>query len=192
MSDTLIAEYTTYDANISTLSYDWYWCIGQSFQGNGKKLTSAKFLVSHNYDPPASPLAYACLYLATGAVGSHVPNSITPLATSTGVDVSGWNNYPTWAWVEFFFTGANQYTLVNGTWYCIALTYLAPAADPRIYCPQDLTTKTAPGNAFTHNGASFSAIDGETPFSVYGVDVLVYIPKNKLSGGMSELTGGID
>jgi hypothetical protein len=88
--------------------------LGQSFTGNGTKLTSLSAIFTGS-NPTGN--SYIEIYAHSGVFGtSSVPTGAV-LATSDqlseSVNINGGTNH----WVEFSFSGGNQITLINGTHY---------------------------------------------------------------------------
>src|SRR5947207_971022 len=91
---------------------------GQSFTSNGGLLSSAQFHLAKNGSPTGT--AVAKLYAATGTFGTDAKPTGAALATSGTLDVSTIPTFPQ-TLMTFTFSGANQYLMVAGTVYCIAL-----------------------------------------------------------------------
>ena len=93
--------------------------IAQSFTGKAGDLVSCKFLLSKRGSPTGNVVAK--LYAVTGTYGINSRPTGAALATSDNVDITTLTG--DFQDIIFNFTGAEQYTLVDGTKYCIALEY---------------------------------------------------------------------
>lgn len=99
--------------------------VAQSFTGSAGNLTSAKFYIRKVGSPTGN--AVARLYPQVGVYGkSSRPDNVV-LATSDTIDVSTLSE--NLELITFNFTGAEQYTLLEGLHYCIALVYTGGISD---------------------------------------------------------------
>jgi hypothetical protein len=109
---TMFASTSTVPASsISTITR-----IAQSFicTAIGSKLRNARFYLSRTGTPTGSLVAK--LYNASNSTATGIA-----LATSTIVSTSTLAVFPAAGYITFNFTGVNQYTLQDGTIYCISL-----------------------------------------------------------------------
>jgi hypothetical protein len=129
--------YISGDADFSEFIY-----AGQSFTGNGEKIVSCKFYLQKNGLPTGN--CYAKLYSHSGTYGSSSkPGDL--LATSDAKDVSTIST--SYGLVEFTFSGAEQYTLVNGTYYIIMINYEDGTTWADLNFGVDYTSPSHGGNA---------------------------------------------
>jgi hypothetical protein len=148
-----------YNTSVST------WCI--SFTGQAGNLASAKFYLGTNATP-ASGTCRAKLYAHSGTFGtSSVPNAAA-LATSDNVDVTLATSP---ALVEFTFTGDNQYTMSDSTYYIIGVetvtTFLQAHA---LGVGLDNTPSFAGNSSYYYNSAWTVYTDSDLIFYVYTAD----------------------
>lgn len=90
--------------------------VGQAFLGNGSAVGSAVFYLNKSGSPTGN--AVARVYASSGTPPNAVGTG-SPLATSDTLDVSTLTT--SLALTTFNFTGANQITLTNGTYYIVVV-----------------------------------------------------------------------
>jgi len=142
--------------------------IGQTFLGNGMKLSSCKFFLT-NYNHETLGNAVVKLYGHSGTFGSSgVPNGIL-LATSSSTDLSAVPYYPSFILTEFVFD--RTFTLVNGTHYTLCISFDGVGSNA-IAVEYSFSSPTAPGNlVLSNNGIDWTAYaGGDACFYVYGVN----------------------
>ena len=116
--------------------------VDQSFTGKTGKLSSCKFYLLKMSAPTGN--VYAKLYSHSGTFGtSSIPNAL--LATSDIVDIAGISAVAP-ALYTFTFTGVNKYSLVDGTKYCIAITYAGGDGSNYLRVYRDATVYSHGGN----------------------------------------------
>jgi hypothetical protein len=159
--------------------------LGQSFQGNGGLLW--RFGAWMHKGSQISDTVVATLYSHTGTFGSTgVPGTV--LATSAPLSVS---DIPSsYGWV--YFTFDQTFTLTNGTPYFIGVS----CTDGPVYWGFDNTASTAPGNAASRSGTTWSLDStGDYVYQVFtgsSAPVIGYACPNTVDGGATtnRLTGG--
>lgn len=119
--------------------------IGQSFRATGNILTQATFYARVNGTPPGNCIA--ALYGHTGTFGTTGLPSGSILAQSDPVAASSFPATPGGP-VTFTFTGANQYTLVSGSVYVIALYYNSGSTTNHLGVEIDISSGTDPGRCY--------------------------------------------
>ncbi len=140
--------------------------VGQTFTASQNlPLSSADFYLLRS--GVISGTAVAKLYAITGTYGTNAVPTGSPLATSDAVSVSGLSS-STPALISFPFSGANQYSLVAGTNYAIAIDYNSGDNTHCVCVCADNTSPTASGNAFTYNGTYSANSSIDFIFYVYG------------------------
>lgn len=139
---------------------------GQSFACgvSGYNLTSVKFYVKKTGSPTGN--YYAELYAHTGTYGTSSQPTGSPLATSDTLDVSALTT--SFQLKELTFSGAQQYALVNGTKYFIAIRYTGGDASNYLLVGGDDTSPT-------HGGNRDWLTDPSTWNVASGVDVCFYV-----------------
>lgn len=93
--------------------------IGQSFEGNGKTLDSAKFYLRKHGTPPGN--VFVEIYAHSGTYGTSSIGTGSPLATSDTILATSLPS--SLGLVDFAFSGGNRITLGNGTRYVIVVNY---------------------------------------------------------------------
>jgi hypothetical protein len=145
-----------------------YSAAGQSFTSTGTvKLTSMKLYLKKTGAPTGT--ATVQLFAHSGTYGTSSVPTGAALATSDAFTVSTLTT--DYALVTFTFTGANQYNLVQGTNYCIALVGDGCAVDTSndVQVGTDGSSPTATGNAFYYDNGAWAAAAGvDAIFYVYG------------------------
>lgn len=131
---------------------------GQTFTGDGKKITSATVYLWKSGSPTGT--CYVKVYAHTGTWGSSGTPTGSALASSDGVDVatevSGFFTGTT-----FTFSGDDQITLSDGTHYCIAFempTSGTVDADNYIQFGCDVSSPSHDGNIFHYANGAWVAI----------------------------------
>jgi hypothetical protein len=168
---------------------------GQSFTGNGEKLSRMAFDIHRLGTPPGTYTAV--LYAHSGTFGTSSVGTGAALATSTTVltpaTLSGY-----FGWVFFDFDGT--FTLVNGTNYVMAI--VATNAGDASNCVEMVVDFTSPpsraGNRCDYNGTTWTAqatydymtrvytVPATPPTTVVGH----YVPTIYNGGGESALCEG--
>jgi hypothetical protein len=134
---------------------------GQSFLGNGGRLSRARFWMSKTVAPTGNVTAR--LYAHTGTFGVDGTGTGSPLATATSRP--GTSLQSTARWEYFDFDGT--FTLAAGTSYVIALTIDSIAGGAVSY-GQDNTTPTHAGIGSSRTtGAWFTVPAADMIFGVY-------------------------
>jgi hypothetical protein len=122
--------------------------LAQSFTAShGGALTSCKFYLRKSGSPTGNITAK--LYAHSGSYGTSSLPSGAALAASATVDISTLTT--SLALVTFTFSGVNQYTLVNGTRYCISVEYSGGDASNFLTGGIDSTSSTHGGNQASQN-----------------------------------------
>jgi hypothetical protein len=138
---------------------------GQCFTGNGYKITSAKFYMKKGGSPTGTGVVK--IYNMTGTFGTSGKPTGSALATSSTIDVSTITT--SFALYEFTFTGVNQITLTNGTYYCVEFSYDGGDASNRLWLGYDSSSPTHAGNRFRSYSGSWDTQSGhDVIFYVYG------------------------
>lgn len=97
----------------------------QSFTGDGNIITSANLYLQKGSDTPTGDV-YVKIYSHSGVYGtSSLPDTL--LATSDAVDVSTIS--ATYSLTNFTFSGGEQITLEEGTYYCLVYDVNSTAED---------------------------------------------------------------
>jgi hypothetical protein len=149
--------------------------VGQSksFTGKSGKLHSCKWYMKKVLSPTGNMTAK--LYAHTGTYGTSSKPTGSALATSGNFDVSTLTG--SYALVTLTFTGDQQYTMANGTYYCIALEFSGGDTNNYLDIGVDTSSPTHGGNqATTADGSTWTESAGaDFPFYVY------YIPDTNAS-----------
>ena len=165
MSEFLVDSYADSNANTSTgLGAYFNDVVGQSFTGKAGNLTACKFYLIKSGSPTGN--AVAKLYIHSGTYGTTSLPTGEALATSDNVDVSTIGAIE--ALITFDFTGEEQYTLIEGTKYCIVVEYYGGDISNSIGVLLDSTSPTHTGNYLKYYDDAWSynaAVD--TIFYVY-------------------------
>jgi len=134
----------------------------QSFTGNGTAITGADFFMYKAGTPSNS--ATVKIYAHSGTYGtSSVPTGAV-LATSDGV--VGTTVLTSARRVFFPFTGANQITLTNGTYYCAVITYDGDGTN-KLLVGHDTTSPTHSGNKGYYFGGWNAQSTQDMVFGIY-------------------------
>jgi PKD repeat protein len=135
---------------------------GQAFTGNGASVTSAKFYLQKSGSPTGS--AYAKIYAITGTFGSTAKPTGAALATSDAVTVS---TIPTsYGLVQFNFS--TPYKTTNGTRYIITVEYTGGSSANFIRVGADGSSPTHAGNLSYNWSGTWSPLNYDLSFYVYG------------------------
>ena len=129
--------------------------IGQSFRATGNILTEATFYARVNGTPPGDCIA--ALYGHTGTFGTTGLPSGSILAQSNPVAASSFPGTPGGP-VTFTFTGANQYTLVSGSVYVIALYYNSGSTTNHLGVEVQIAGGTHPGRCYYLKGSTWFTV----------------------------------
>lgn len=143
---------------------------GQSFTAVAGNLSKAKLYICKWGSPTGN--IYSKLYAHTGTYGSTGKPTGSPLAVSDAYDVStipAWNNFTL---IQFVFSGANQYLLVNGTHYVITTEYVSGSSSNAVRVGADSSSPTHDGNgSFLISGTWYDFGSYDYPFYVYALEV---------------------
>lgn len=119
---------------------------GQTLTAIAGNLSSCKFYLKKYGSPTGN--AVAKLYTHSGTYGTSGVPTGAALATSDNFDVSTLTT--SYQLIKFTFTGAQQYTLVNGTYYCIAIEYGGGDGSNYVLLGGDISSPTHSGNSFRY------------------------------------------
>ncbi|HUV84164.1 MAG TPA: hypothetical protein VMV86_00560 [Methanosarcinales archaeon] len=131
----------------SNYSTQLYYCSGtekgsQSFTGKAGNLVSCKWYL-RKYGSPTGNIV-AKLYAHSGTYGvSSIPTG-EPLATSNTIDITTLST--SLQLTTFSFEGAEQYLLVNGTYYCLVIEFSGGDTYNCLKVGADRTSPTHSGN----------------------------------------------
>lgn len=141
--------------------------VGQSFTGNGGKLSSVGFYLKKYNSPTGS--AVAKIYAHTGTFGVSSKPTGTALAISDVLDTSTLSSSTTLT--PLVFSGANKITLTAGTNYVV--TFECSEASPNgVYIQEKYTPTTHPGNYSYLSGIWTPSADYDLDFHVYADPVV--------------------
>lgn len=160
--------------------------ISQSFTATADTLEFVKFYIQSIGSPTGNVVAK--LYAHSGTYGSSSVPTGEPLAISDNVDLSTIPD--TLALITFTFTGANKYSLSNGTKYCITIESDDCDAIDKIRIGQDSTSPTHSGNPAYYE-VSWTA-DDTRDFIFYILSVDVVISGSGSTGTAIFTTDGAD
>jgi hypothetical protein len=139
------------DALLTTVTAE-----GQSFTGNGRKLSSVQLWTTKTGTPPGNITAQ--IYAHTGTFGTDGVPTGSPLATSTAMAATSVSNNN---WTVWQFDGT--FTLVNGVQYFVVLSVSTPGtAGNFVAVSLSLDTPVAAGNRAVLNSgvwSPFSSLD---------------------------------
>lgn len=110
----------SYDTSTSLLGYTIQggnYGTAQSFEGDGRRLYSSKFLLTRTGSPVYDVMAK--IYPVTGTHGSNARPTGSPLAVSETVLSSSVST--TRSYIEFYFKGVNRIKLEDGQYYCVSI-----------------------------------------------------------------------
>ena len=175
--------------------------VGQSFLGDGRSLTRARFWLQRLGSPTGTLRAY--LFAHTGTFGDTGTGTSTLLAFSTTIlDLSTVGT--SFGWHSFDFAGT--YTLAAGTPYVIVVSQQSGTTDGsnQIQVGIDNTTPAHVGSRSMRQSGTWSAVSGvDAVFEVYtSVIVSTVIPydspsldntaptTNRLTGGSGSFVAG--
>jgi len=137
---------------------------GQCFTATGVRIGRAVFYLSKVGSPTGN--AVAKLYAGTGVFGTSMTPTGAALATSDNLDVSTLTG--SFALITLTFSGANQFTMVNGTKYCLSLEYTNGSSGNSIQIGRDTSAPSHAGNGIFHDTGGWSADSTyDVPFYVY-------------------------
>jgi len=142
--------------------------VGQTFTPNQNcTLYSCKFYVGKTGNPTGNIVAK--LYNMTGTYGSTgVPTGVA-LATSDVIDITTISG----GLLEFIFSGANQYSLISETYYCIDIEYTGGSLpNDYVYYGWDTTSPTHSGNSFSYISSWNADANDDVIFYVYSIDII--------------------
>lgn len=114
---TLVDSYSESNQSAEISQYDDRYYVGQSFTGNGGVLESAKFYIRKAGTPIGNINVVVYAETHATAFGTDSAGTGSVLATSNSVDSTTLGT--SLALVSFTFTGENQITLTDGTYYVI-------------------------------------------------------------------------
>jgi hypothetical protein len=97
--------------------------VGQSFTGDGKKITEAYIYCNKGYAQTPIGNVYLKIYAHTGTFGTSSLSTGSALATSDAIDATTLENGNPLVLTKFTFSGANQITLTNGTYYVLRVEF---------------------------------------------------------------------
>ena len=141
---------------------------GQSFQGDGQKLTKVRFKLNKVGSPTGTLTARLWTHNGTFGSGTVTGSAASFLTASTTTVVSS-TLAASSTWVQFVFDGS--YTLGNGTAYFIGLTTSTTSGDDanRVMADSDTSSPTYPGNVQIINGygSVWTSYGGDMIFEVY-------------------------
>lgn len=141
--------------------------VGQSFEGNGKTLDSAKFFIRKNGNPPGNVVVE--VFAHSGTYGSSSVGTGSVLATSDVVSASSLPS--SLGLVEFLFSEAQRILLENGTQYVIVVSYSDVGSDISndLRYVWDASSPSHAGNYLYYSeGGGWGYIAGrDLPFYVY-------------------------
>ena len=165
-AQTLIDSYSEANYTATASLNDTRTDVGQVFTPSvSAYLRSSKFYLSKENSPTGTIVAK--LYAVTGTAGSTAVPTGSPLATSTGVNVSTLSPWPTLALVTFDFT-PNGFLMSAGVPYAIVVEYSGGSSTNTVPVGKN-NMGTHPGNKTEMNlGAWIADADFDTIFYVYG------------------------
>jgi hypothetical protein len=129
--------------------------VGQSFTATGGKLYSASLMLSKFGSPTGT--AQFSVYAHTGTYGSTGTGTGTALASSGTIDLSTLNGTPTTT--TLYFTGPNQITLEDGTYYVIVAEYSGGDMENYLLVGRDSSSPTHDGIMVRYS-SSWGVISG--------------------------------
>ena len=164
MSIILVDSFSETNADAYNGMYGgWYIKRAQSFTAKAGNLSSCKFYLKKAGSPTGN--AVAILYAHSGTYGASSVPTGAALATSNNFGVSTLTTSN--QLIEFTFTGAQQYAMINGTYYCITCEYSGGDSSNLIYVASDVSSPTHGGNAAEYL-SSWAALSGhDNCFYVY-------------------------
>lgn len=145
------------------------WKGGQSFTAIAGKLSSCKFYLQKVGLPTGN--AVAELYAHSGTYGTSSVGTGSVLATSGTYNIEGLTT--SWQLITFTFTGANQVTLINGTYYVLVLSYSSGDGTKYVQIGLDNTSPGHGGNYIEYTATTWSALNtNDTCFYVYAIPII--------------------
>lgn len=149
--------------------------LGQSFTGNGYKVTSAKFYIKKQAGSPTGN-AYARLYAHSGTFGTSSIPTGAALAESLPFDVSTLTT--SYALTEFTFDSTEQYIVADGSHYIITLEYNGGDWDNSIACAADTFAPVS------HDGNLCYTFDGSSWYASSSYDDCFYVLGDEVSSNI--------
>ena len=138
--------------------------IGQSFLGTGDSLGSIIFSARKLNSPTGT--AYAKVYAHSGTFGTSSVPTGAALAVSDGVDLTDISGSFGVLTPPFYFSGANQITLANGTPYVLTIEF-TPQAGTFLNPLNSSPTSVGPGNFCYFFGGSWAAASFDLVYYLY-------------------------
>jgi len=164
--------------------------VGQSFTGNGKQLKRIVVLLSKFGSPTGN--AVIKIYAHSGTYGTSSIPTGAALATSDNFDVSTLTGSA--AQTTFTFSGGNQITLTNGTYYIFAIEYTNGDGSNLIDIYSDSTSPGHSGNTLYFDTVDWIAESGDDlVFEVLSDPIITGFNSSNLTDGnatTNRLTGG--
>lgn len=141
--------------------------VGQSFTGDGKTLSSVQLYLKKSGSPTANTVVKIYAETHATAFGTDSKPTGTALATSDVFDPSTLTtNYQL---ITFTFSGAEQITLTNGSYYVLTIEPDALGPGNFITVGQDTSSPTATGNESYFSSPNWNAQSTvDVIFYVYG------------------------
>lgn len=159
---------------------------GISFTGDGRKLSSVSFVLTHR-NAGETGFLYARLYAHTGTYGTTGTGTGSPLAISTPIDVTTipTSNSGLRLNVRFDFPDSDKYLLVDGTKYVIGVFYAASGViNPiSIYGNNTTTLNYYSGNSSLLTTVWTTASIVDYSFAVEAVSATGLITKSRTATG---------
>ena len=141
---TLVDSYDEANKDTDNILGSIYIGRAQSFMSKGGNLTSARFYLAKAGSPPGSAVAKLYALSGTYSNGDNIPTG-SALAISDDFNPLSLSAYPTFGLATFTFTGAQQYTMVNGTVYVITIEYTGDTSN-YIFLGSDNSSPSHNGN----------------------------------------------
>ena len=165
-AQTLIDSYSEANYTATASLNDTRTVVGQVFTPSvSAYIRSSKFYISKENSPTGTIVSK--LYAVTGTAGSTAVPTGSPLAISTGVNVSTLSPWPTLALVTFDFT-PNGFLMSAGVPYAIVAEYSGGSATNTVPVGKN-NVGTHPGNKTEMDlGVWIADADYDTIFYVYG------------------------
>ena len=135
----------------------------QSFTGKSAKLKNCKWYAKKYGNPTGDIIAK--LYAHSGTYGvSSIPTG-EPLATSNPIDITTLTEF--FKLITFSFEGAEQYELVEGTYYCISIEYSGGDSSNHLKLGRSISSPTHSGNRAFYNDSWYFMPTHDFIFYVY-------------------------
>jgi hypothetical protein len=164
-----LATYIARGQSSATITWTTGLGIGESFKGNGQKLTGASFRVGATVGAPFTLRAELYAHTGTFGTGSSTATG-SALAVSNSrpaADAQDNSTYP-YRFLDFDFDGS--YTLVNGTAYVIMVVQSAASASPysaSFNLSGDTAEYEGAGQAKSATGVFSNYVSGDVHFKVF-------------------------